>query len=668
MMTVGNYPLGYDLSLLQTIYHKPTKLPDGSWTPDVLDMIIKDNITGDKFLETIEEPEYTYYMVKPEIYVKHNLHYCEKEKCTPVTVPFRRLLKSIAENCGQTAFYYSNCENGNYSNNNTLHMIPRVLGSDIDIEDHYRFKFGESYQNRFVNPTKGYFDIEVDTRTMKGDFVEPGECPINAVSFIDDASQQVYVFLLRDTKNPLCLEFEKIMDTDALKQELYDFVIGAVGGVEKAMKYRVNTLKYNFMMFGDERDLIKTLFKVINECRPDFMLAWNMSFDVPYIIARCKSLKMSAPEVMCDKDFKYKECRYYIDERNYNEYAERNDFCKISSYSVYLDQMIHFASRRKGQSAIPNFKLDSIGEMTVGVKKLDYHHICQNLEDLPQCDYKTFVFYNIMDTIVQYCIENKVNDIGNVYNNALLNNTKYSKIYRQTVYLKNRAFKSYWRKGFIMGNNVNKETPKEKFPGAWVSNPVLANDYSKIRVCGKPISVYDNLNDFDYKALYPSITSELNMSPNTIIAHLVIPTQVFSGENRFGREDYKYKREGQFMEDLQSHQWLTFFHRWFNLASYSEMYDDFIEYYTCVIRPIGQLDLHAPDGKRYAFTKVTHEERYGSPFIRVEEEYKSQMVYPHKVYDYLLGESNLSQVYDRIQSRGDNCYNRNLVEVRSNVV
>ena len=662
MLQVGNYPLGYDLSLLQTIYHRPTKLKDGSWTPDVLDLVIKDNVTGDKFIETIERPEYTYYMVKPDIYVGHNLHYAQKENCIPITVPYRDILKSIAENCGQNSFYYSNIENGNYSNNNALHLIPRVLGSDMDIEDFYRFQFGESYQNRFIKPTKGYFDIEVDTRTMKGDFVEPGECPINAVSFIDDYTQQVYIFMLRDKSNPLCLEFETKMDTIELHRELHDFVTKAVGGEAKAIKYRTNTLNYVFQMFSDERDLIKNLFEVINELKPDFMLAWNMSFDVPYIIARSNNLKMPVHDIICDKAFKYKECRYYIDERNYNEYAERNDFFKVSSMSVWLDQMIHFASRRKGQSAIPNFKLDSIGEMTVGVKKLDYHHICHNLEDLPQVDYKTFIFYNIMDTIVQYCIENKVNDIGNVYNNALLNNTKYSKIYRQTVYLKNRAYKSYWRQGFVMGNNVNKDTPKAQFPGAWCSDPSKINDYSKVKVYGKPISVYDNLNDFDYRALYPSITSELNMSPNTIIAHLIIPVQLYADENRFGRAEYKYKREGQFMEDLQSHQWITFFSRWFHLATYSEMYDDLIEYYTSVLRPMGKLDLHSPDGKRYAFTKVSRECRYGSPFIRKEEIHKADMAYPHRVYNYTSGDTNLNQVYDRIQSWGENCYPRKMIE------
>ena len=317
---------------------------------------------------------------------------------------------------------------------------------------------------------------------------------------------------------------------------------------------------------------------------------------------------------MCHPDFKYKEVSYMIDERSKFNYEERNDFAKISSYSVYLDQMIHFASRRKGQAAIANYRLDYIGQITCGVKKLDYSHITEKLSELPYKDYETFVFYNIMDTIVQYCIEYKVNDINSAYNNVLANNTRWSKIYRQTVYLKNRAAKSYYNYGMIMGNNVNQNTPKVSFPGAFVADPNLNSDYSKLKINGRPISVYDNLDDFDYKSLYPSITSEFNMSRTTLIGHLNIPNKVYEFENRFHRDDIKWKREAQFMDDLQSHNWIEFFSRWFHFAGYEEMYDDVIEYFTHVKYPSGILTYHdfddvsnKPEGNRELFVHCNNQ-------------------------------------------------------------
>lgn len=656
MFKVGNYPKGYDLSLLNTIYHYPSKQSDGKYSNDAIDLIIKDNITGEKFLETVETPVYDYYMVNDEHYVDYNLFFIEEEKTHRITVPYRNLLYDIAERTDTLTFYKENIYNGNRYNNTRLHTIPNVMMSDSDIEDHYRWKFGNMYKNELGYISKAYFDIEADTINAKGDFVEMGECPINAVTLVDDRTSIVHTFLLRNSENPLIKEFESTVGP-SLYNELKEFVIDKVGGIQAAQKYKVDILNFQFHFFDEEIDLIKELFSYINNLKPDFVLAWNMAFDIPYIIERIKKLGYRPEDIMCHPDFKFKIASYFIDERNLNEFAERGDKANISSYSVFLDQLIHFASRRKGRSAIANFRLDYIGEITCGVKKLDYKHITTSLAKLPYIDYKTFVFYNIMDTIVQYCIENKVNDIGNVYNNVLLNNTRYNKIYRQTVYLHNRAIKSFYKSGLIMGNNCNKNNVKVPFPGAFVSDPRLNNDYSKMTLNGKPVSIFDNLDDFDFKSLYPSITSELNMAPNTIIAHLTIPEIVYEFENRFRKDNVKYKREGQFMEDLQSHVWLEFFHRWFNLASYSEMYDDVIEYYTRLHNAYGKLNIHLPNGRIPAFEKVPYKNNKKKAFIKIMSDEDSklysgekQIIIPTFNFENYKHFSSFSDIYDFYQN------------------
>lgn len=593
---IGEYPKGYPLSLLNTIYHYPRKDKYGKWQPGAIDLIIKDNNSGEKFLETVVDPMYEYYMLLDNVEVpNYNLEYAMKEDCKCVIVPYSQLQKDIAERLGKLNQFYENCRNGNRAANKTMcNYAPNILMSDMDIEDNIRFQFSHTYENNYTKPSKSYLDIEADVIDCKGDFVELGECPINAVSFIDDQSLVIHSFLLRNDKNPLIAKFEEETKSPMLHMRLKQFLVNAVGGVEQAKKYKVDKMEVKFH-FYDEKDeivMLQHLFNYINNLKPDFVLAWNMAFDIPYIIQRIINLGYNPKDIMCHPDFKYKEVSYLIDERNQFNYEERNDFAKISSYSVYLDQMIHFASRRKGQSAIANYRLDYIGQITCGVKKLDYSHITKNLAELPYKDYETFVFYNIMDTIVQYCIEYKVNDINSAYNNVLLDNTRWSKIYRQTVYLKNRAAKSYYNYGMIIGNNVNQNTPKVSFPGAFVADPKLNSDYSKKRINGRPVSIYDNLDDFDYKALYPSITSEFNMSKTTLIGHVNIPDKVYEFENRFHRDDIKWKREAQFMDDLQSHNWIEFFNRWFHFAGYEEMYDDVIEYFTKIKYPSGIITYH----------------------------------------------------------------------------
>ena len=40
---------------------------------------------------------------------------------------------------------------------------------------------------------------------------------------------------------------------------------------------------------------------------------------------------------------------------------------------------------------------------------------------------------------------------------------------------------------------------------AFVADPLKLNGYSKLKIYGRLIDVFDNLDDFDYASLYPSV-------------------------------------------------------------------------------------------------------------------------------------------------------------------
>ena len=493
------YREGADLTIMNTIYHYPKKMEDGKWDSGSIDIIAKDNVTGRKVLDHIVDPIYPFYFAKDNI--DTNLLFIEKDKVSLIEAPYKDLKKTIAELTENLDFYFDNLKNKNAKANNILHMHPRVFWSDAAIEDKYRFLFRDKFQNRSINPTVDFFDIEVDGINIKGDFPEPGEAPINAVTLINAETKEIFTLLLRNKENPLIAQFEEETRHRALYDELKEFITMKVGGPEKSRKYGLDDFQVKFLFYDeiDEIRLIQDLFILINELQPDFLLAWNMAFDVPYLIARCIQLGYDPRDIMCHPDFPEKVVRYYIDEDHYNEYAERGDKATISSYTVFLDQMIQFASKRKGQKAYPSYKLDAIGEALVNVKKLDYSKITRRIAELPYKDYKVFVFYNIMDTIVQYCIEHKEKDMNYVLASALANNTRYSKIHRQTAYLTNRVAQMAYNYGFIIGNNANKMSskPTEKFDGAFVGDPLKIGNYSKKTINDIPVMIFDNLDDFD---------------------------------------------------------------------------------------------------------------------------------------------------------------------------
>lgn len=573
-MIKGHNP-GDNITLMNTMFKRGLDT-EGDFH-EYLTIVYKDCDSGQKFAEEIVDPDYEYYVAKEDKRVDYPRLFIPIEDTYKVTVPHRELELDIAKRIGAKDFYYANLNNGNRGENKKLHMHPDIFNSDNNIEDHYRFRFGRLYKNEVCKISKSYFDIEVDSISMMGDFPEPGECPVNAISLILQDQQRVFTFLLRNKANPQIAEFEKSVNDGSVFPELTNFVINAVGGPKIAANYNIN-FTYNFLFYDedDEINLIKDLFNAINNFKPDFALAWNMSFDLPYLIARCKKLGYDPRDIMCNPDFKYKIAEYFVDERMKNEFAERGDFALISSYTTFLDQMIHFASRRKGQNKFISFTLDFIGEAVAKVKKLDYKHITTNISELPYKDYKTFVFYNIMDTVVQYCIEACTGDLEFIFGKCNINNTRYSKGYRQTVYLTNRGIKEFYNtdNGYIMGNNINKFNPKptEKFPGAFVADPRQLNGYSKMTIYGRLIDVLNNLVDFDYASLYPSIIRQFNIAPNTQIGMVIIDQQVYENENKCKFDNWT--RAGAFMEDFQSQVWLEICTRWFGLADYTTLYHE----------------------------------------------------------------------------------------------
>lgn len=590
---IPGYPVGSNITLLNTIYRYPVKIEDEDneesyWEKDYIDIIYRDNNTGQKKHCVIEQPDYEFYIANDDIYIDHHLFFIDRDDVRKISVPYCRLEKRIAELTNNMDYYNGCIETGNRKATKELHTLPNIFLSDTNIEDHYRFRFSNLFKNETFPLHKAYFDIEVDSINMKGDFPEPGECPINALSYIDDGTNTIYVFLLENENNPLIEEFKSSINAN-LFEELKNFIIDTVGGIKKAKKFNVADLNIEFYFYDEEIKLLHDFFIILNKNEPDFLLAWNMAFDIPYIIERLWKLGYNPVDIMCHPDFEKRVAEYYIDEIHRNEYEARGDQYIISSYTTFLDQLVHFASRRKGQSAFPNFKLDTAGSIIAGVRKLDYSHITTNISELPYKNYKIFVFYNIIDTIVQKCIEEKVNDIDYIFGKCTINNTRYSKGHRQTVYLANRGIKEFFNYGYVMGNNNNRHTEKTKFPGALVGDPLHNSDYSKLKQNGEVLNVVDNADDFDFKSLYPSITCEGNMAPNTQIGKIIIENPVHRLENPFNFEFYE--RGGQFLEDLTSGNTLEFCNRWLHFADYKEWLEDLYEYFHTVKLPLRNMNI-----------------------------------------------------------------------------
>lgn len=592
----SKYPIGSDITIMNTYYNYPVFEDGHKIHDDFIYLIYKNNQTKKKEFVYIPKPTYTYYRIKEgEQVPNYNQLFIEADKVEPVTVPFTRLDESIAESTNNMDFYKQNIQLRQKMNNKRLHLEPNIFFSDVNIENHYRFKFANSYTNNIGKLYKGFFDIEVDGKWSVHDFVKMGECAINCVTFYDEGTDTAYTFILKDQRNPLIGQFEEELHNGSFGfNQIHEFVKNAVGGEEKMQKFGLTNTQFKLQFYEYEIELIKDLFLTMHRCCPDFILGWNSSnFDINYIIERIYALGYDPADIMCDQTFPAKVVRNFVDGNKINDTPERGDYTFISGYPVFIDQMIQYASRRKSKwGSIKSIALDDIGLKEVGVQKLDYHHITNSVTELPWLDFKTFVLYNIMDVIVQKCIESKTQDIEYIFSKCVVNNTVYQKGHRQTVYLINRMAADWYKMGYIIGNNCNKDNPKPpKFAGALVSNPLNTNDYSKIKVNGQAILVCDNLLDYDFKSLYPSIIHENNIAPNTQIGRIEIDEKVYANEDAYNSEFYS--RSGEFVENMITDNMIEFCHRWFGLANIGEFIIDMDEYYAEIgLGDYSKLDLN----------------------------------------------------------------------------
>ena len=241
---LNEFPEGSDLTIMNTYYNFPVYQEDkGKVCDDFICLVYKDNRTGQKGYKIITQPEYTYYKAKEGLNLDYNRLFIERDKVEPITVKFKDLEKSIAEQTNNIEFYKQNVVNRDKSSNRKLHTEPSIFFSDSNIEDHYRFKFAQLYTNNIEKIHKGFFDIEVDGKFAAGDFVEMGECDINCVSFMDERSDKVYTFILRNPNNPLIEKFEnKVISGEFNYSFIHNFVVNAVGGAKMANKSLIKSI------------------------------------------------------------------------------------------------------------------------------------------------------------------------------------------------------------------------------------------------------------------------------------------------------------------------------------------------------------------------------------------------------------------------------------------
>lgn len=526
-----------DIMPIKFLYHYGTRnTPD-----DTLDIVFKVLDSGKKYVHTIVNPKIEVYIVKPEMRnYTHFKDYERIENLNKYTVSYKN---KIAELSKLMKIDYKDVKFCNF-----------IYGSDMKIETYYMMYFLEEYGNNLPKTLScGFFDIESDTIGFKG-FPPLGDPPINAITYIDDISENCYTVILRNPNNPQIQSLEDHIETFIAHHHnkyIEDF---------PDMKFHVD-------FFDTEIEMLYSLWNVIRAIDNDILMAWNIPYDIGSIIQRIINLGYMPESVICDPNFPIPTCEFREDK---NPLAhKRRHIMDLSINQILFDQMVLHAGIRSAGAKLPSVGLSAISKSELKDNKLFYSDIA-DIKTFPYVNFRLFIEYNIHDVILLLKLHRKNKDVYDLYTRCYSDALAPTEIFASTSMLTNSITKFCKRKdqGFIVGNNrqrIFKDVPnvfmkrytvndesipdeddineelfsvdyvgddesdddtddkkKKKFQGAIVSN---ANRMlpTGVIINGVPSpKVHDDLIDMDIRAEYPTATCITNQSNETLVAKVFI--------------------------------------------------------------------------------------------------------------------------------------------------
>jgi hypothetical protein len=598
-------------------------------TPDCLYTIYKDLTTGEKHVIVMEQPSMPIWFEKEDkINHKYPVDFREKADCDMKVVRYKDIPFEIANHMGDQGkdFLRNVFETKNYKELRMLNTYPYVFGHDYDIRTYYRYAWKERASKDIVPKiTKSFLDIECDSFDIAG-FPNPESSPIDLVTVIDGEHKRSFTFALvnRPYKELPTSQFalgphldETVKKKEAYRKEMYE----SRHAQEKDLMEHQEELKkelhqmfdpsygyidFNFYFYEDERQMLVHLFECIHQISPDFLMIWNIGFDIPYILNRMQFLGLNPEEIICDKEFPYKKCYFKKDYKNF-DIKNKTDWFNVTSKTVYLDQMELYGAIRKGRDELRSYSLNFVAKKELEDAKLDYSED-GDIKTVGYKNYKRYFIYNIKDVLLQYGIENVTEDCETLYMGTYDNITSYEDNFKQTVTLRNVQYRVYQSMDLIPGANINqilvqkdmeehpeKYSKKKKadvdFEGALVGNTKLIQKFGKPLYGKRTNYMFKYSIDMDMTAFYPSTIYELNIAPSTLIFKATILADNYTprgGDIPFhgftdvqlvkeNKDSFKGDIAAEIFDNFQTGNYLSTGHKFLNLPTVTEIEQELME-------------------------------------------------------------------------------------------
>lgn len=242
-------------------------------------------------------------------------------------------------------------------------------------------------------------------------------------------------------------------------------------------------------IFDTEKKMLLAFIKDWKEYDPDFASGWNfISFDMEYIYNRLPKLKIQHNVVS-----KFGE--FYVNSRWFS--------CNVAG-CVILDQDHLYKSFTFTKKE--NYKLGFIAQEELGITKRELH---LPFNEVYWKQLNESIEYNIQDTNLLEKLEEKLGHINLLNELRMICNSSFDSAGSGFGQI-DCTIVSYLREHGLASKNSDPHIVKDEYPGAYVQPPVPG--------------IYDNITDFDFTSLYPSIIITYNIGVNNYVMKTEDPT------------------------------------------------------------------------------------------------------------------------------------------------
>lgn len=251
--------------------------------------------------------------------------------------------------------------------------------------------------------------------------------------------------------------------------------------IDEHFKEVDHEFSFIFKVFKSEYDMLYTFLKSFVSKFP-MMTGWNfVKFDWQYIVNRSKKIGIDAT----------------ISSPIARQFG-RDDFpCHVG----VMDYLDIYAKWDRTVDVKEDFKLDTVGDAVIGIKKIKYDG---TLQDLYEKEYPKYLFYNAVDTALVFLIHEKIKTMHIALTIAHMSKISIFKASSPVAITEALLCRKFLEHGKVMAKDPRAgHSKREQFQGAFVKEP--------------KVGMHKAVACFDFASLYPSIMRQMNVSPESFV-------------------------------------------------------------------------------------------------------------------------------------------------------